>query len=114
MPRLAVDGKYKIHAKAMLTDSGQGVVLLIKVIPKAATHSVVGWENGYLKIRLAAVPEKGAANKALINFLSEILDISKSCITLLKGDTSRLKKIAITHSKAADIEKAICQALQKK
>ncbi len=57
---------------------------------------MVGWEGDYLRVRLAAVPEKGKANQALIQLLSEILHIPKSHLSFVSGETSRLKRIRIT------------------
>ncbi len=70
--------------------------LAVKVVPKSGKNGVVGWENDALKVRLRAVPEKGQANAALIAFLADLLGIAKSQITLTHGDTSRLKRLAIT------------------
>lgn len=72
-----------------------GLVLKIKVIPKASKSEVAGWEGEELRIRLKAVPEKGQANDELIKFLSKFLGISKSQITLLRGDTSRHKQMQL-------------------
>ena len=69
--------------------------LTVKVIPKSSKNAIVGWENGYLKIRLHAVPEKGEANEELIAFLSDILNIPKSRILLLRGHTGRLKQLEL-------------------
>lgn len=70
-------------------------VLEIKVTPRSSKNVLAGWEAGVLKIRLKAVPEKGKANEELIEFLSEVLDISKSRIHLLRGHTGRLKQVQI-------------------
>lgn len=49
-----------------------------------------------LKIALAAAPEKGAANKELINYLAEELGIRKYQVKIISGLTDRLKLIKIT------------------
>lgn len=69
--------------------------LLVKVIPKSSTNAVVGWENDYLKIKIRGAPEKGIVNRALIEFLSDYLDIPLSAVQLKKGDKSRLKQFQI-------------------
>ncbi len=69
--------------------------LNVKVTPKSAKTAVVGWENGALKVRLNAAPEKGAANAELIAFLAKMLGLSKSCITLIAGAHSRHKRLRI-------------------
>ena len=71
------------------------MLLHIKVIPKSSKNSIDGWENGRLRVRIRGVPEKGKANEALIEFLAEELKIAKSRITIVSGQTSRLKRIQI-------------------
>ena len=68
----------------------------VKVIPNASRTAYEGrLEDGTHKIRLQAVPEKGKANKALIQFLAKKLSISRSSIDLLSGETARLKRLRI-------------------
>lgn len=85
-----------------LTDSG--IFLFVKIIPKASKNEIVGWENDRLKIRLAAIPDKGLANAALILFLSKVFSVSKSQVILVQGETSRLKKLLI---KGLTVEEAV-------
>ncbi|MBP1852271.1 uncharacterized protein (TIGR00251 family) [Rhizobium halophytocola] len=49
----------------------------------------------HLKVRVAAAPEKGKANKALIALLAKSLKTAKSGISLISGDTSRQKILRI-------------------
>ncbi|NGX57849.1 MAG: hypothetical protein K940chlam3_00746 [Chlamydiae bacterium] len=70
-----------------------GIILNVKIIPKSQNDLIVGWEENILKIRLNAVPEKGKANRALINLLSKRLKISKTRISLISGETSRQKRV---------------------
>lgn len=67
----------------------------IKVIPKSSINSIIGFENEILKIKLTTVPEKGFANKALIDLLSKSLKIPKSSILILKGKTSSSKIVRL-------------------
>lgn len=73
----------------------EGVVIPVKVIPKASRNEILGWENGELKIRVAAQPDKGCANEELLAFLAKELRIAKSRIKLLSGATSRHKRICL-------------------
>ena len=78
----------------------EGIKFSVKIVPKAQRNEIVGWdkdENGMkeLKLRVAAAPEKGQANKAVIELLSKHLKIGKSKVTLLKGETCRNKKFII-------------------
>lgn len=80
-------------------DNCEGIEFLIKVSTKASKNAIGKWEaieNGQaLKIFVTAVPEKGKANQAILNLLSEHLGISKSELQILKGLTSPLKTIGI-------------------
>ncbi len=55
--------------------------------PGAKRNEVVRFEEGVWHIKIAAPPTEGKANKGLIEFLSEVLDISKSRISIDKGAT---------------------------
>lgn len=80
----------------MLKETSTGVVIPIKVIPKSHRNEIVGWENGELKVRITAAPEKGNANEALIRFLAKYFHLSPSCLTLVYGPASRHKRICIS------------------
>ena len=67
----------------------------IQVIPKSARTELVSWESGILKVRVKAVPEKGKANKELIEFLAKWLKIPKTAIELIKGEASRHKTFSL-------------------
>jgi uncharacterized protein (TIGR00251 family) len=73
----------------------EGILLPVKVIPRAAKNAIVGWENEELKVRLNAVPEKGEANEALIAFLAKSWKLPKSSFSIHSGETSRHKKLLI-------------------
>lgn len=69
--------------------------LTIKVTPNAGRNEIVGLKDGVLAIKIAAPPEKGKANKELIDFLAEKLNIKKSTVLIVKGQASRHKIIII-------------------
>jgi hypothetical protein len=55
----------------------------------------VRFEEGVWHIKIAAPPTEGKANKELVEFLSEVLGISKSCISIDKGTASHRKLIEL-------------------
>ena len=74
----------------------EGVKLQVKVVPKARSNIIENWppdENisNEFKFRPTAPPEKGQANKAVIDILSKQLKVSKSNVILLTGETSKNK-----------------------
>jgi uncharacterized protein len=70
--------------------------IAIRVIPKAGMDRVSEFlSDGRIKIRLTAPPSGGKANDALKKFLSRILDIRESQISIIKGFTNRDKLLSI-------------------
>ena len=79
---------------------GKGIELVVRLTPRTAHDRIDGFETGsdgqqYLTARVRAVPERGKANKALVDLLAGALDVSKSDIAVIGGGTSRLKRLEI-------------------
>jgi uncharacterized protein (TIGR00251 family) len=72
------------------------VKIIARIQPNASRNEVLGFIDGVLHIRIAAPPVKGKANQELIKFLSDILGISKSNMTIHKGLTGKRKVISIS------------------
>ena len=70
-------------------------VIDIRVIPRSPRTRVDGTRGAAILIRLAAPPVDGAANDALIAFLSEALGVPRRDITLIAGEKSRDKRVRI-------------------
>ena len=69
--------------------------LSVYVQPGAKKTELSGLHDGRPKIRISAPPVDGAANEELIRFTAKLLKISKSSVTLVSGQTSRLKTLDI-------------------
>ena len=67
----------------------------VHVHPGAKRNEIGRFDDGVWHLKIAAPPTEGKANKELIEFLSEILDISKSRITIEKGIRSHRKLITL-------------------
>lgn len=70
-----------------------GVYLAVKVQPRASRNALCGVHGNELKISVTAPPVDSAANQAVIEFLAEKLDCSRSTLELVRGHTSRHKTI---------------------
>src|SRR5256885_126552 len=82
--------------QAKFSDAGQGAAITVKVQPRARKTELAGlMADGTLKIRVAAPPVDGAANKALIEFLAQALNLPKSQIDIIAGETSERKLISL-------------------
>lgn len=97
----------------MFQQTNQGICFKIKVIPKASRSEIVEWENDELKVRLAAVPEKGEANIELVRYLADVLEVGKSKVQLVQGETSRHKRVCISAMALDDIKAKIDSHLKK-
>lgn len=69
--------------------------ITVHVQPNANQNKVMGFRDGVLHVKIAAPPVNGKANKELVKFLSTLLDISKSDLSIEKGTTSKTKVISI-------------------
>ena len=77
--------------------------LLIKVTPNASRSEITGLSGGLLRVKIAAPPERGKANRELITFLSRVLGVKKAAIAIVKGETSRNKAITVEGMTREDI-----------
>jgi uncharacterized protein len=80
--------------------STQGVSVALRVTPRGGRDGIDGLErlaNGrlVLKVRVRAIAEGGAANRAVTEFLAKALGVPKARVRILSGTTSRLKQIAV-------------------
>jgi uncharacterized protein (TIGR00251 family) len=74
---------------------GGALIIRVKVQPKASSDAIVGAHAGALKIRVAAAPEKGRANRAAVEFLAGKLGLRRPSISVVCGEHSRDKMFAI-------------------
>ncbi|MCX5892781.1 MAG: DUF167 domain-containing protein [Deltaproteobacteria bacterium] len=93
---------------SFFSPTSQGCLLRLQVAPGARRTEVVGLYGDRLKVRVAAAPEKGAANQELITFLARALNLPKSAFRLL-GASSRSKMVEV-HDPSPDLQ-ARLQAL---
>lgn len=78
--------------------------LALKVTPGAKKNEILGWEDDYpqvgrvLKVKIAAPPVEGKANKEIVLFLAKVLKVSKSSIEVVHGTSGRIKLVEIPDS----------------
>ena len=90
-----------------LTQTPQGVILLVKAQPGARKNEVAGERNGRLLVKCTQAPEKGKANDAIIEILAKALDVRKSRISLVPGQTNSEKKFLIEDASPDEIAKSL-------
>ncbi len=83
--------------------TSQGYLVKIHVVPGARQTALAGLHGDRLKVKVAAVPEKGRANEELLAFLARLLKVPQKAVHLTSGATSRSKVVAV-HDLSPDLE----------
>jgi uncharacterized protein len=83
------------------------VEITVRVIPRAKKTACAGFRDDALVIRVAAPPVEGAANAALVEFLSSTLDVPRRAVRILSGDRGRHKRVAIDGVTRAQVDAAL-------
>lgn len=83
----------------------ENIKLLIR--PGSARSEIVGLYNGMLKIKLTSPPEKGKANRELIEFLSVYLKTDKKNIKIVQGEFSNIKILEIKDISKTQLQKLL-------
>ena len=78
-----------------LQHHAHGVLLLIKVQPRASRNEVAGLLGNELKLKVTAPPVDAAANQAVVQFIAGLLDCPPGCVQLVRGRTSRHKQVLL-------------------
>jgi hypothetical protein len=74
------------------------LIITLKITTKTSKTQLLLPENeaSWARLKISAVPEKGKANKAIIDFLAKNLKVPKSNINIIKGELNPLKTISIS------------------
>jgi len=87
------------HSFYEITDGG--FRLFVRATPGAAKNEISGIWNGAngehrLAVKVTTAPDKGKANAAIVKLLAKCTGLPKSSLSIMSGETSRLKTIAIS------------------
>ena len=69
----------------------------VKVKPNSRENSVKELENDYFEVKVSVPPEKGKANKRVIELIAKYYKIPKSKVTLISGETYHEKVLNISN-----------------
>jgi len=75
---------------------GDELLLDCHLQPGASRIGFAGLHGERLKIRISAPPVDGKANSMLLAFLAKAFAVSRQQVTLVSGQTSRQKRVAIS------------------
>jgi len=81
--------------------SGESFIVNVKVIPRSTLSEVAGkTEDGVLRVKVHAVPEKGKANMEVCRVLSEYFGVPRTNVEIVSGHTSAQKRVRIVRRSA--------------
>lgn len=94
-----------------IAQTTQGFLLPMRVTPRGSRNQVLPYEDGdpWVRVKVTAIPEDGAANAAVLEVLAEVLGIAKSQIKLVRGQTARLKQFEVS---GVDVSLALSRLAQ--
>lgn len=90
--------------------SAPTVRLQLRVSPGARRARVVGRHGASWKVRVAAAPERGRANEAVVALLAETLSLPREGVTIVSGGSSRDKVVELAGISAAEAERRLARA----
>lgn len=88
-----------------------GVQISIRAQPGARREGVCGVHAGRLKVAIAAPPDKGKANEAIIRVMASALGLKRSQLAITSGQTSRDKTLQVEGTAVADVRRRIEELL---
>ena len=102
------------NRKFELHDGKNGAAIAVRITPRTAKNEIYAiLDDGTVKIRLTAPPVEGKANKALIQFLSQVLDVPGSAIEIVAGQTGHDKLISIIGMNSESVQQKLLLHLAK-
>lgn len=90
----------------MITPTATGVVIDVRVIPRASKPGISGSRDGALLVRLTAPPVEGAANAELIELMATTAGVPRRSVSIVAGDRGRTKRVAIRGISLPDAARA--------
>jgi len=79
-----------------LTRDAKGIVLALRVQPRAHRDAISGPQGDCLKVRIAAPPVDGAANAQLCRYLAGLFHVPQANVSLLRGTAGRTKLVRVS------------------
>jgi len=80
------------------SDKNGSTTFHVYVVPRASRSEISGEHNGALRVRIAAPPVDGAANRELIAVLAKALHVPRSAVAIDAGHNARTKRVTVSQS----------------
>ena len=95
-----------------LHNGRKGAALAIRVTPRSRRNEIVEVQSdGTIRVRLTAPPVEGEANKALVKFLAEVLEVPPSNIEIIAGASGHDKLVSVLDLDAETVHERILKKI---
>ena len=84
--------------------------LQLRVVPGASRPGVVGRYGDSWKIRVAAPPENGRANDAVVALLADMLGLSRRDVSIVSGVGTRDKVLVLEGISTPELDRRLAAA----
>lgn len=81
----------------------EGALLHLRVQPRASRDEILGWQDGILRVRVAAPPVEGAANAAVLALVARALHVAPSTVAVVRGVRGRDKLVRVAGLTEAEV-----------
>ncbi len=88
---------------AFLRVQADGVLLSVKLQPRASANEIGDALGNELRIKVTAPPVEAAANEALLKLLAQQLHCPRNRVDIVRGHTSRHKVLKLYGLAAEDV-----------
>jgi uncharacterized protein len=85
----------------------RSLTFAVRIVPRASRSEITGEYNGALRIRIAAPPVDGAANRELIRLLARVFKLPQSAVEIVSGAGSKTKIVRLAGADSARLEQLI-------
>jgi uncharacterized protein (TIGR00251 family) len=87
------------------SEKDRGLMFAVRIVPRASRTEIAGEYNGALRIRIAAPPVEGAANRELIRLLAKLFKLPQNAVEIISRAASKNKIVHIAGADPARLEK---------
>ena len=99
--------RFIIQPKVIPYSQDRGLTFAVRVVPRASRSEIAGEHDGALRVRIAAPPVEGAANRELVRTLAKIFKVPQNAVEIVSGASSKTKRVRIRGADAATLEQLL-------
>ena len=85
------------------SQQGRALTFPVRVVPRSSRSEIAGELGGVLRVRLAAPPVDGAANRELVRLLAKTFRLPQNAVEIIAGSNSKQKIVRINGGDAATL-----------